>query len=366
MNKRFRLSDRFSVETYGVDELQTLQEMWDRCAANNGSYLPFLCFDWFEIWLRHFPETKLHVAVLFEHGDVAAIMPMMRKTVNKKGLSFEGVAFAGNAYSQARAILHNTIDPDARVEQAEWLLRYFKHHAPRWDLLDMYGLQSENGNCDQIVHAASRIGLRCCKTTAYVNCFQDNFVLSAEEYLATRPTRVRKNAPYYRRKMQREGDLQFRLITTAEGLDPIMDSYYRLYAKSWKCSEDLGPNFHRDLVKMAAKNGWLRLGFLDFNSSPIACQLWLVQGGTAYIVKVFYDEGNKRYSPGTVLSDFMIKTILNQDNISCIDYLQGEEGYKKDFVDNERKRYQILLFNNNAKGILLSLYYKIKLYLIKI
>jgi CelD/BcsL family acetyltransferase involved in cellulose biosynthesis len=166
--------------------------------------------------------------------------------------------------------------------------------------------------------------------------------------------------------MQREGDLQFRLITTAEGLDPIMDSYYRLYAKSWKCSEDLGPNFHRDLVKMAAKNGWLRLGFLDFNSSPIACQLWLVQGGTAYIVKVFYDEGNKRYSPGTVLSDFMIKTILNQDNISCIDYLQGEEGYKKDFVDNERKRYQILLFNNNAKGILLSLYYKIKLYLIKI
>jgi hypothetical protein len=345
---------------HGADELDALRESWDRCALNNGSYFPFLCFDWFVTWFRHFPETKLHIAVLYENAEVAAIMPMMQQTRRRGGLSLSSYAFAGNAYSQARAILHNTTNPSDRVEQATLLLRSFMQHAPSWDYLDLYGLQTENGSCEQIMQAATGCGLPCRKTTAYINCYQDNITLSAEEYMNGRPRKVRKNGPYYLRKMQREGDLQFRFITCAENLDAIMDSYYLLYARSWKRSEDLGPNFHRDLVRMVMNKGWLRLGFLDFNGVPIACQLWLVQDKTAFILKLFYDEHYKHYSPGTVLSERMLRTILEQDRVTGIDCLQGEEPYKFDWVDKRRAREHVVVYNATIRGRMLQFFKKLR------
>jgi hypothetical protein len=343
----------FSIQIYDADRLLALKDVWDQCAVNNNSYFPFLCFDWFVTWLQHFPETLLHVAVLYEHRDVAAIMPVMRKTAKKKGVFLTSYAFAGNDYSQAGAILHNTTNPDARVAQAELLLRYFMQHAPAWDYFDLYGLQPENGNCDQMIRAISRCGLRYFKSIAYGNCYQDNIYLSADEYIRTRPNKVRKNSPYYRRKMEREGELQFRLVAETENLETVMDSYYQLYAKSWKQSEDLGPNYHRDLAKFVAGKGWLRLGFLDFNAIPIACQFWLVEGAKAFILKSFYDKGFQHYSPGTVLSELMIRALIEQDSVTGIDYLQGEEAYKRDWVDNRRERIRLLVYNGTVLGKIL-------------
>ncbi len=355
MSKSFKLSDQYIVQVYTVNNLPQLKEAWDSCAANNGSYFPFLCFDWFVNWIKHFPETELHLPVLYENGAIAAIMPMMQKVVKKRGIRLQTFAFVGNAYSQARAILHNSTDPEKRIQQAELLFRYFLQYAPVWDYLDLYGLQPENGNTEQIMQAVKSCGLHCTRTVAYQNCYQDAISQTAEGYMQTRPSTVRKNAPYYRRKMQREGELQFRLVTTDDNLDSVMDSYYQLYAKSWKQSEDLGPTFHRDLAILAAEKGWLRLGFLDFNSWPIACQLWLVQDTTGYALKVFYDQAYKQYSPGTVLSETMLRTLMEHDQIAAFDYLQGDEPYKHDWVDGQRSRDHLIIFNTTFKSQVLVL-----------
>jgi CelD/BcsL family acetyltransferase involved in cellulose biosynthesis len=259
----------------------------------------------------------------------------------------------GNAYSQARAILHNTSHPDTRRIQAELLFRYFMQHVSDWDFIDLYGLQMENGNYDQMKQAAACCGLRIHTSVAYGNCFQDNIFLSAEDFMQTKSSKVRKNVPYYQRKMRREGTVQFRLVQESERLDIIMDRYYALYAKSWKEAERIGPNFHRDLAKLAAEKGWLRLGFLEFNTLPIACQFWLVEGATAYILKSFYDEAFKHFSPGTVLSEFMIRNMIEQDHVSGIDYLQGEEPYKHDWVSDQRKRKRVVIYNTNLGGRIL-------------
>ncbi|MDD2852262.1 MAG: GNAT family N-acetyltransferase [Desulfuromonadaceae bacterium] len=334
---KYTIDSHFTViPAIGVEGFRSLKDDWDRLAMNNGSYFPFLSFDWFVTWLKHFPDTQLFIPVLYRNGAVAAIMPMERKTVNKRGIPLQVYAFAGNAYTQARAIIHDSTDPEERILQAEWLLSYFTKHAPDWDFLDLYGLQPENGNSEQIMEAARRCGLRYRRRVAYENCYQDGITLTADDYLKARPATVRKNAPYYRRKMQREGTLEFRLVKNDNNLDTIMDSYYQLYAKSWKKSEYLGPTFHRDLVRMAAAKGWLRLGFLDFNAEPIACQLWFVHDEAASVLKLFYDEKYKQYSPGTVLSESMLRTIMEQDKIRTLDYLQGADSYKFDWVDSLR------------------------------
>jgi hypothetical protein len=52
------------------------------------------------------------------------------------------------------------------------------------------------------------------------------------------------------------GRCEFRLIRNGENIDDYMDIYYMVYSKSWQKKEGIGPNFHRDLAKIAVKN-WL-------------------------------------------------------------------------------------------------------------
>jgi CelD/BcsL family acetyltransferase involved in cellulose biosynthesis len=139
-----------------------------------------------------------------------------------------------------------------------------------------------------------------------------------------------------------------------EEIDHYMDLYYAVYHASWKAPE-MDPSFHRDLAKLARDKGWLRLGFLFLDTSPIAAQLWLVSDGVAYIAKLAYDEGYKKLIPGVILSSEMMKYVIDIDRVKEIDYLIGDEPYKKDWTPNRRERKGILIFNNNFKGDCLAL-----------
>jgi CelD/BcsL family acetyltransferase involved in cellulose biosynthesis len=358
VQKNVMMGNGFSVlPAVGIDGFRSLKNEWDRLAMNNLGYFPFLCYDWHEMWLRHFQQTDLFIPVLYKDGAIAAIMPLVRRLVVKRGVKFSKLEFIGNSYSQARSVLCYSSNSVDRTEITEKLINYLLRHAQNWDYLDLYGLQIENGNFAQTLNAAVASGVRHHVEDAYANLFQDGITTLAEEFLAGRPKIIQKNVRYNQRRMQREGGLEFRLISYSPAMDAVMDEYYALYAKSWKKSEELGPDFHRDLAKYAAKSGWLRIGFLDFNGTPIACQFWLVCGDTAYILKVFYDENYKRYSPGTVLTAYMFNSCIDNDRVSCVDFLQGDEAYKRDWVDRSRPRKSIKVFNRTIKGRLMSLFY---------
>jgi CelD/BcsL family acetyltransferase involved in cellulose biosynthesis len=151
------------------------------------------------------------------------------------------------------------------------------------------------------------------------------------------------------------GDFEFKVITDGDMIDHHMDLYYAVYAKSWQEREGIGPHFHRDLAKMAARSGWLRLGFLYFGGSPIASQFWISSNGCAFILKTVYDQRYKKYSPGKILTSEMMKHAIDVDKVRSIDYVQGDEPYKEDWTPKRRERKGLLAFNNNMKGKYLEL-----------
>lgn len=352
---KYTIDSHFTViPAIGLEGFRSLKSDWDRLALNNGSYFPFLCYDWYANWLNHFPDTDLFIPVLYRDGSLVALMPLMKTVVRKKGLRFNVFEFIGNAYFQARAILFDTMAANERTFYVEILLQYFMKHAPRWDYLDLYGLQTENGNIDQIVNAATRCGLTQKVELAYDNLYQDLIAVSAGEYISGRPKILGNNIQRHLRKMQRDGMYEFRLITDSHDIDTVMDTYYALYTKSWQRSEDLGPTFHRDLAKLAAEKGWLRLGFILFNGTPVACQLWFQFKDTSYMLKSFFDENFKRYSPGTVLTANMFRTVIDIDRVSCVNFLQGDDSYKRDWVNIKRSRQKLIIYNTSMKSLLFS------------
>ena len=50
----------------------------------------------------------------------------------------------------------------------------------------------------------------------------------------------------------------------------------------------------------------------------------------------------------------MITYVIDSDNVTELDYLIGDEQYKKDWTPKRRERYGLLVFNKNFKGHFLA------------
>ncbi|HEY8708580.1 MAG TPA: GNAT family N-acetyltransferase, partial [Burkholderiaceae bacterium] len=105
------------------------------------------------------------------------------------------------------------------------------------------------------------------------------------------------------------------------------------------------PNFARGWAQQCAEQGWLRLGVARIDDVPIAAQLWFVYGRRAYIFKLAYDESQSRWSAGTVLTAHMMRHVLEVDRVVEVDFLSGDDPYKKSWMMQRRERVGLIACN---------------------
>jgi CelD/BcsL family acetyltransferase involved in cellulose biosynthesis len=120
--------------------------------------------------------------------------------------------------------------------------------------------------------------------------------------------------------------------------------YEAVYRSSWKPEEGSFP-FLRALAEQEGAAGTLRLGVAKKDGRPVAAQLWLVESGVATIHKLAYAEEAKAMSPGTILSEAMFRRAIDGDRARMIDYGLGDEGYKRDWMDERRQVWRLEAFN---------------------
>lgn len=139
-----------------------------------------------------------------------------------------------------------------------------------------------------------------------------------------------------------EGTLE--LIQLDADLERGLDAYQRVYAASWKDAEPF-TSFVPGLARACAARGWLRLGVAWLKDKPIAAQLWIVAGNKASIYKVAYDDAYKAYAPGTLLTAMLMQHVIDQDSVSEVDYLIGDDAYKKTWMSDRRERWGLIAYN---------------------
>jgi len=87
------------------------------------------------------------------------------------------------------------------------------------------------------------------------------------------------------------------------------------------------------------------LGLAWHGDTPIAAQLWLSSHGRADIYKVAYDEEYKRFAPGSVLTAEVMKHVIDIDQVKEVDYLIGDDPYKKRWLSQRRERWGWVAYN---------------------
>ena len=135
-----------------------------------------------------------------------------------------------------------------------------------------------------------------------------------------------------------------RIVTDATDLAEALAAYEQVYALSWKVVEPF-PKFIPGLVNLSKDKGWLRLGVARLEGRPVAAQLWIVANGKANIYKLAYDEGFKAYAPGTVLTATMMEHVIEQDQVTEVDFLAGDDPYKRFWMSDRRERWGVIAYN---------------------
>ncbi len=151
---------------------------------------------------------------------------------------------------------------------------------------------------------------------------------------ATRPGQLRETV----RRKSRKGVVTIRIATAFA--DDDWKAYEDIYASSWKPAET-SPQFLRRFARAEGAAGRLRLGLATIDDAPVAAQFWTVENGTAFIHKLAHDPAATAHSPGTLLSHALFAMAFDQDRVDLIDFGTGDDGYKRDWMDEVRPRYRL-------------------------
>lgn len=171
--------------------------------------------------------------------------------------------------------------------------------------------------------------------------------LSWARYLGDRPSRLRHTILRSRRKLQADARCTVRVLDAsapASEVSQAVADFESVYARSWKKPEP-HPLFVSSFCRMAHAQGWLRVGLCHFDGEPVAAQLWLVRDGIASIFKLAYDERHAKLGAGTVVSAALSEHVLDIDRVSEIDFLAGDDPYKREWMACRREREGIIAFH---------------------
>lgn len=167
---------------------------------------------------------------------------------------------------------------------------------------------------------------------------------SYQSYLASRPSQLRTTIARKTRQFLEAERGELRIVRGGDALENAIEQFITVYNCSWKQREPY-PDFITHLLRLSASRGWLRLGIASFDNKPVASQIWLVWEDTAYIFKLAYHEDYKQRSPGTILTAFMMEHVINIDAVSRIDYLSGDDDYKKKWMSVRKEQHGIAAYN---------------------
>jgi CelD/BcsL family acetyltransferase involved in cellulose biosynthesis len=278
---------------------------------------PFDRLAWWQGLAEHCGlEPLLAVA---RDGAAAAVLPLQRVNGQLGGLA--------NWYSfRLRPITSPGSDASGLLTA---LARDLARRSAR---VTLTGIPQEDGSADLTEAAFRRAGWITLREPYGTNHVLHLHGRSFETYLAERPGPLRTTLK------RKSGKVETHILNKFD--QDAWEHYEDIYAESWKPSEG-SPAFLRSFAEAEGAAGRLRLGLAYAEGRAVAAQMWTVEGGTAFIHKLAHREEAKPLSPGTVLSAALFRHVIDLDDVALVDFGTGDDGYKRDWMEEVRPRYRL-------------------------
>ena len=308
-------------------------------------------------WYRNFvgmaldPEDRMSIYALEQDGFPLAALPVRYK--KRPGVfGLRALSSLSNYYT---TLFEPLIDPNHGAQDTLGpLARTLCAGRPAWDVVNLKPMLRDSPVFSELVQSLEHAGMVVQTYFCAGNWYCPLDGKSYQEYLAGLKSSVRNIARSKNKKLERSGRARVEITTGSDGLDAAIEAYEKVYAASWKVPEPY-PLFVPGLIRTCAEMGWLRLGVAYVDNVPAAAQLWIVKDGKAAIYKIAYDRKFADLSVGSYLTMQLMERAIDGDRVREVDYLSGDDRYKRDWMSHRRELWGILAMNPRTIGGLLSI-----------
>lgn len=277
--------------------------------------------------------------------EIDAILPM-RQCVSVGRLSSNALLPLANFYTPSFGMISASDCPAFDKCLAQWT-ESLSRQIPLYDQVSLFPL------CDDSVF--NKVAGRALETAGYVVqryfCFGNWYLNVAgrnyDDYFKDLPSTLRHTVTRKSRQLASMPGLRLTILFSPQQATEGARAFDHVIRSSWKTPEPF-PRFIPGLIKTCAEQGWLRMGVAYLHDKPIAFQIWFVYRNTASIYKLAYDEAHAKLSVGTVLTAMLMRKVIDEDGVTEVDYLNGDEQYKQDWMSGRRERVGIIAFNKKT------------------
>ncbi len=287
---------------------------------------PFDRIEWWQGLVRHCGIVPL-IAVASD-GKHHAVLPLLRQK--------RGIMALANWYSFRVAPLATL-----GANQPALFAAMAADLAAQGPRITLSPLPNEHGETDMLEQAFRQSGWAVFRRQCDVNHVLDVAGRSYAEYLAARPGQLRNTLKRKAAKVTVQLEHDFNPESWA--------AYEEIYAQSWKPQEG-SPPFLRAFAEAEGAARRLRMGLAFADGQPVAAQFWTVEHDTAFIHKLAHTEASKPLSPGTTLSAALFEEVIDRDLVNLVDFGTGDDGYKRDWMEQIRPRYELQMYRPGWPG----------------
>jgi len=211
------------------------------------------------------------------------------------------------------------------------------------DIVPLYNRDAKIWN-----NSLSKIGFKCHIYHHSTNWYHDN-ISCIDQYWSLRSKKLIKSIKSSKNKLNKLGGYSTSINQEKDTKDlkKRLSHYHQVYYNSWKQAEPY-PEFIDSICQHAWMKNELRLGIIYHNDLPVAAQIWFVNDKTAYIFKLAYRTSYQNTSIGTLLTAAMIEHVIGIDKVTFIDFLTGNDDFKKKWMSSSRPLMGIQGCNPNT------------------
>ena len=339
----------FAAETYPrfSDLPKEASALFEQALARHGL---FFSLPWFShlaaSGLADDVPLRLYGVHAQDNGKLALMLPMREVSAPHGVRRLEGLS---NWYSSLYGIVGEAGASQRQALAA--LVTAIAAERPRWDILDLHPLDPTDPSFEALLQALRAAGMATQRYFCFQNWYLDVAGRCYDDYAAGLPSRLKNTLKRKGRQLEKSGRARFDIVSGGAHLESAIAAYEKVYAASWKSPEP-SPEFMPGLMRLCANQGWLRLGTATVDGEPAAAQLWIVCAGVASIYKLAYDERFASLSIGSLLTERLMRHVIDIDRVSEVDYLTGDDAYKRDWMSHSRERCGIIAFNlRSVRGI---------------
>ena len=333
----------------GLDELPASYQMLLEDAQTHGFSLGL---PWYRNFVQTVHETddELHIYGLSDaQGQAQAVLPMWSHGKGRGVFGPRHLEALQNYYAPLYApALRAGAEFESMIAWAQAL-----KSGKTWDVIDLKPLARDETLFTHTLDALKQAGFAVQPYFCFGNWYLQVAGRSFDTYYANLPSQLKNTVKRKTKQFEAQAGNRIDLVTSAEGLEAAITAYQTVYTASWKIPEP-HPDFMPGLMRTCAAQGWLRMGVAYVDGKPAAAQLWIVCAGVASIFKLAYDEQYAKLSVGSLLTTRLMRHALDVDKVHTVDYLCGDDAYKRDWMSHRRERWGIMAFNPRTLAGLLA------------